>query len=75
MYTKIFFRTGIIEEILACERGKQWILSCFGPKDERCIPGMEDVSPEEVRWQIYEAKKNGTIDQVVRVLHPSFCVE
>ncbi|XP_015113167.1 nuclear pore complex protein NUP98A isoform X2 [Diachasma alloeum] len=55
---------GVAEEVLAAERGGQWLLSCFGPfKEQACIPGMEDVSPEEVRWEMYQAQKNGTVDQ------------
>lgn len=26
---------------------------------------MKDVSPEEVRWEIYEAQKNGMVEQAV----------
>ncbi|XP_034952244.1 nucleoporin NUP42-like [Chelonus insularis] len=55
---------GVAEEILAAERGGQWLLSCFGPfKEQPCIPGMEDISPEEVRWEMYQAQKNNTVDQ------------
>lgn len=54
------------EDILAAERGGQWLLSCFGPfKEQPCIPGMSDLSPEEVRWEMYQAKEKGTVEQVV----------
>ncbi|XP_063990221.1 nuclear pore complex protein DDB_G0274915-like isoform X2 [Diachasmimorpha longicaudata] len=54
----------VAEEVLAAERSGQWLLSCFGPfKEQGCIPGMEDVSPEEVRWEIYQAQKNGNVEQ------------
>lgn len=56
----------VAEEVLAAERGGQWLLSCFGPfKERKCLPGMEDFSPEEVRWEMYQAQKNGTTDQIV----------
>ncbi|KAJ8683203.1 hypothetical protein QAD02_018995 [Eretmocerus hayati] len=55
----------VAEEVLVAERGGQWLLSCFGPfKEKKCIPGMEDLSPEELRWEMYQAQKNGTVDQV-----------
>ncbi|XP_011497531.1 PREDICTED: nuclear pore complex protein Nup98-Nup96-like [Ceratosolen solmsi marchali] len=55
----------VAEDILNAERGRQWLLSCYGPfKERKCIPGMEDVSPEEVRWEMYQAQKNGTADQI-----------
>lgn len=51
------------------ERGGQWLLSCFAPFKERPhIPGMEDVSPEEVRWEMYQAQKNGVVEQAVSKL-------
>lgn len=56
----------VAKEVLLAERGGQWLLSCFGPLKERpCIPGMEDLSPEEVRWEIYHAQKNGVVEQAV----------
>ncbi|XP_046620514.1 nucleoporin NSP1-like isoform X1 [Neodiprion virginianus] len=54
----------VAEEVLFVERGGQWPLSCFGPFKERpCIPGMEDFSPDEFHWEIYQAQKNGTVEQ------------
>ncbi|KAL6266409.1 hypothetical protein P5V15_003261 [Pogonomyrmex californicus] len=54
----------VAKEVLIAERGGQWLLSCFGPLKERpCIPGMEDLSPEEVRWEMYHAQKNGMVEQ------------
>ncbi|XP_033220324.1 nucleoporin AMO1-like [Belonocnema kinseyi] len=55
----------VAEDVLASERGGQWLFSCFGPfKEQPSIPGMEDLSPEEVRWEMYQAEKKGTADQV-----------
>lgn len=55
--------------MLLAERGGQWPLSCFSPtKDHGCIPDMNDVSPEEVRWEMYQAQKSGTVDQTVSIL-------
>ncbi|XP_043664969.1 nuclear pore complex protein DDB_G0274915-like isoform X2 [Vespula pensylvanica] len=54
----------VAREVLIAERGGQWLLSCFAPFKERPhIPGMEDVSPEEVRWEMYQAQKNGVVEQ------------
>ncbi|XP_076632471.1 uncharacterized protein LOC143347324 isoform X1 [Colletes latitarsis] len=54
----------VAKEVLSAERGGQWLLSCFAPLKQRpCIPGMEDVSPEEVRWRMYQAQKTGTVEQ------------
>ncbi|XP_014597900.1 PREDICTED: nuclear pore complex protein NUP98A-like isoform X1 [Polistes canadensis] len=54
----------IAREVLCAEMGGQWLLSCFAPfRDRPTIPGMEDVSPEEVRWEMYQAQKNGVVEQ------------
>ncbi|XP_076242461.1 uncharacterized protein LOC143184280 isoform X2 [Calliopsis andreniformis] len=54
----------VAKEVLSAERGGQWLLSCFAPLKQRpCIPGMEDLSPEEVRWEMYQAQKNGMVEQ------------
>ncbi|CAD6233854.1 GSCOCG00007349001-RA-CDS [Cotesia congregata] len=61
---------GVAEEILIAERGNQWPLSCFGPfKEQPCIPGFEDISPEEVRWEMYQAEKNNTVEQAKQQFH------
>jgi hypothetical protein len=37
------------------ERGKQWAFSCYSPaKDCVSIPGLDDVSPEELRLEAYQ---------------------
>ncbi|KAK2580642.1 hypothetical protein KPH14_007748 [Odynerus spinipes] len=54
----------VAREVLTAERGGQWLLSCFAPFKERpCIPGMDDLSPEEVRWEMYQAQQNGVVEQ------------
>lgn len=54
----------VAKEVLLAERGGQWLLSCFGPfRDRPIIPGMDDLSPEEVRCELYEAQKNGLVEQ------------
>ncbi|OXU27056.1 hypothetical protein TSAR_008597 [Trichomalopsis sarcophagae] len=55
----------VAEDVLQAERGGQWLLSCYGPfKERKCIPGMDDLSPEEVRWEMYQAQKTGAVDQI-----------
>ncbi|XP_066584255.1 uncharacterized protein [Prorops nasuta] len=54
----------VAEDIHLAEKGGQWLLSCYAPlKGIPCLPGMEDLSPEEVRWEMYQAQKNRMIDQ------------
>lgn len=54
----------VAHEVFTAERSGQWLLSCFAPFKERpCIPGMEDLSPEEVRWEMYQAQQNGVVEQ------------
>jgi hypothetical protein len=37
------------------ERGHQWLFSCYSPaKDCTSIPGMDDISPEEMRFEAYQ---------------------
>lgn len=53
----------VLKEITAAEKGQQWPLSCFGPIKgcpDLNMPGWEDHSPEEIRWELYKAYKNGT---------------
>lgn len=62
----LFFSSIVSEEVELAEKGMQWPLSCYGPFKERpSIPGTEDVSPEEIRWEMYEAQKTGNVEQVV----------
>lgn len=62
------FRLSVAEEVICAEKGGQWLLSCFCPfKEKQSIPGMEDLSPEEVRWEMYQAQKNGMVEQAVRI--------
>jgi hypothetical protein len=57
----------IIQEVIQSEKGGQWPLSCFAPIKERaCFPGCEDYSPEEIRWKMYEAERNGTLPECRR---------
>lgn len=59
----------VIQEVVQSEKGGQWPLSCFAPIKERsCFPGWEDYSPEEVRWKMYEAVKDGTLPEYQRQL-------
>ncbi|XP_076291332.1 uncharacterized protein LOC143214325 isoform X2 [Lasioglossum baleicum] len=65
----------VAKEVLSAERGQQWLLSCFAPlKQKPNIPGMEDVSPEEVRWEMYQAQKNGMIEQA-KLRYQQLCQE
>ncbi|XP_049815148.1 nucleoporin NUP42-like [Schistocerca nitens] len=69
----------VINELNLSERGGQWPLSCFAPfKEKPCYPGLDDYSPEEVRWQMYEAVKSGSVDECkrsIQQLHESYKVK
>lgn len=67
-----YFKTRVLvaKEILIAEKGGQWLLSCFAPiKEKPCIPGMEDLSPEEVRWEMYKAQSSGMVEQAVSITY------
>ena len=37
-----------------------WVLSCYAyHKDSPCVPGLLDISPEELRYEAYKAKASG----------------
>ncbi|XP_028178320.1 nucleoporin AMO1-like isoform X2 [Ostrinia furnacalis] len=53
--------------------GGQWILSCYSPfKEKPNFPGIPDLSPEEARLFIYEAKANNNLDQAVSYMNNQF---
>lgn len=54
--------------MIVAEKGGQWLLSCYAPfKEKSAFPGFEDHSFEEIRLGYYEAVKNGTVEQYVRL--------
>ena len=56
--------TTVKQDVEASQKGKQWLFSCYSPaKDCISIPGMDDISPEEMRVESYTAKTNGTQTQ------------
>ncbi|XP_038222514.1 nucleoporin-like protein amo1 [Zerene cesonia] len=61
------------QDIQAALKGGQWILSCYSPyKEKACFPGIADLSQEEARLIIYEAKANNTLDQAVSYMNNLF---
>ena len=37
-----------------------WILTCYAYyKETPCVPGLVDISPEELRYEAYKAKASG----------------
>ncbi|XP_037048842.1 nuclear pore complex protein Nup98-Nup96-like [Bradysia coprophila] len=47
-------------------KGKQWMLSSYGPfKDKPSLPNFEDQSFEEIRSLCYEAKNNGNLQALL----------
>ncbi|XP_077990116.1 uncharacterized protein LOC144444541 [Glandiceps talaboti] len=46
------------------EASKMWLFSCYAvTKAQKTLPGMDDVSPEELRHYTYEAKQEGSFAQ------------
>lgn len=57
-------------DVQAVLRGGQWILSCYSPiKEKPIFPGIHDLSPEEMRLFIYEAKNTNNVDQAVAYIN------
>lgn len=53
----------ISQEMAQWEQTHMWQFSCFSyTKETSCLPGLEDMSHEEVRLKAYEAQKAGTFD-------------
>lgn len=58
---------GLATEMKTWEASKMWPFSVLGfEKDSPCIPGFDDVSPEELRLEAYEAEKTGNIQAYVQ---------
>ncbi|KOB71394.1 Nucleoporin-like 2 [Operophtera brumata] len=54
-------------------QGGQWLLSGYAPfKEKPTFPGLVDMSPEEARLFIYEAKANNNLDQAVAYMNSLF---
>uniref|UniRef100_T1JD43 Nucleoporin NUP42 n=1 Tax=Strigamia maritima TaxID=126957 RepID=T1JD43_STRMM len=55
-------RQNVVQDVAAWEAGNQWLFSCFAPiKDGENFPELNDISPEELRWNAYQAEMQGTI--------------
>ncbi|KAI0207819.1 hypothetical protein LSAT2_007562 [Lamellibrachia satsuma] len=53
----------ISQEMAQWDQSHMWQFSCFSyTKETPCLPGMEDLSHEEVRLKAYEAQKAGSFD-------------
>ena len=47
----------IREDMEIWAESHMWPFSCYSCQREgSCLPGLSDVSPEELRWQAYQAK-------------------
>jgi len=56
--------TTVKRDLEQSEGGKQWSFSCYSPaKDCPSIPGLDDLSPEELRHEAYTANKSNTATQ------------
>ncbi|KAJ8714807.1 hypothetical protein PYW08_004788 [Mythimna loreyi] len=60
-------------DVQAALAGGQWILSCYSPfKEKPIFPGISDLSPEEARLFIYEAKNTNNLEQAVIYMNNLF---
>ncbi|KAJ8712033.1 hypothetical protein PYW07_004875 [Mythimna separata] len=60
-------------DVQAALGGGQWILSCYSPfKEKPIFPGIPDLSPEEARLFIYEAKNTNNLEQAVIYINNLF---
>ena len=61
--------TTVKQDMDQSTKGKQWIFSCYSPaKDCVSIPGMEDISAEEMRSWAYEDKMSTQYQQKIQNL-------
>ncbi|XP_026754650.2 uncharacterized protein LOC113514746 [Galleria mellonella] len=57
-------------DVQAALKGSQWLLSSYAPfKEKPVFPGILDLSPEEARLLIYEAKANNTLGQAISYMN------
>ncbi|XP_059057755.1 nucleoporin NUP42-like [Achroia grisella] len=62
--------TQVQSDIQSALKGSQWILSSYTPfKDKPMFPGITDLSPEEARLFIYEAKANNSLDLAINFMN------
>ncbi|XP_050664776.1 nucleoporin NUP42-like isoform X2 [Leptidea sinapis] len=60
-------------DVEAALNGGQWILSCYAPlKDKSCFPGIQDISQEEARLMMYEAKNNNKWSEAANYMNNIF---
>ena len=56
--------TTVKQDVEQSTKGKQWLYSCYSPaKDCISIPGIEDITPEEMRFDAYNAKSDASQTQ------------
>lgn len=49
------------------KKSNMWPLSCYTySRETPCLPGFGDVSPEELRWEAYQAKASGDSQQYLK---------
>ena len=50
-------------------KSHMWPLSCYTYfKETPCLPGFTDVSPEELRWEAYQAKSGGNSEHFLKAV-------
>ena len=50
-------------------KSSMWPLSCYAYfKETPCLPGFTDVSPEELRWEAYQAKVSGKSEHYLKTV-------
>ena len=59
----------LFQDMEQMERGHQWPFSSYSPaKDCASIPGLDDLSPEEVRFEAYQVRWSKIVGVVLASL-------
>jgi len=64
----LFRSNYMLKDINEAEEGRVWPLSCYNfcpTISSRNIPGLEDISPDEMRYMQLEAQATGNIEACV----------
>ena len=50
-------------------KSSMWPLSCYAYSGKvPCLPGLMDVSPDELRWEAYQAESSGNSQHYLGIL-------
>lgn len=56
-----YYREVVREDMKIWSSSRMWPFSCYScVREGKCVPQLDDVSPEELRWKAYQAKHDAT---------------